>query len=107
MLSFLIQFSYQVTLGSLDRRASVDYLENRECPAKMESLVYLDNQVSYLATILKYVKYFYRIVKPCRLHAVTISVYSFNITLILVILHTSCYPRKRKIHIITLIVLSH
>ena len=77
---FFIPFSSQVNLGALERRVTVECLETLDCLAKMESLVYLDNQVTYLTTILKYVKYFYRIVKPCRLYLVTISVYPFNIT---------------------------
>ncbi|TKS67045.1 Collagen alpha-1(IV) chain [Collichthys lucidus] len=43
----------EVTLGSLDRRASVDFLETLECQAKTESLDYLDNQVRSVQRGLK------------------------------------------------------
>lgn len=43
---YLNVFFNEVTLGSLERKATVDFLGTLECQAKMESLDHLDNQVT-------------------------------------------------------------
>lgn len=62
---FFLPFSYQVDLDSQERRATEDNLETLECQAKMERLVYLGIEVTYLNSALKCVKYVITIILSC------------------------------------------